>query len=181
MVGRYRAHRPSRHGRRSHHGGGPPDPKNEGRWLGLICGVIILYAWDHSSARPERGSAGASSEAVSAGPETATTIDPAASAKGTPSVEIGQATDEVDPQSSADSTAQTGSADTTDVEPAAYESSEGCTVNYYRASSSDCVHRPEAAATAPTGASAQCGDGTYSFSEHRRGTCSHHGGVQEWL
>ena len=33
----------------------------------------------------------------------------------------------------------------------------------------------------PAGASAQCRDGTYSFSQHRRGTCSHHGGVQAWL
>ena len=43
---------------------------------------------------------------------------------------------------------------------------------------------PAAAATrtsAPTGASAQCKDGTYSFSAHRRGTCSHHGGVATWI
>ena len=33
----------------------------------------------------------------------------------------------------------------------------------------------------PEGASAICNDGTYSFSDHRRGTCSHHGGVREWL
>ena len=33
----------------------------------------------------------------------------------------------------------------------------------------------------PSGASAQCRDGTYSFSTHRRGTCSHHGGVAAWL
>ncbi|WP_082778492.1 DUF3761 domain-containing protein [Gluconobacter japonicus] len=33
----------------------------------------------------------------------------------------------------------------------------------------------------PAGASAKCGDGTYSFSTHHRGTCSHHGGVDEWL
>lgn len=33
----------------------------------------------------------------------------------------------------------------------------------------------------PAGASAQCRDGTYSFSRHRRGTCSHHGGVRRWL
>ena len=26
-----------------------------------------------------------------------------------------------------------------------------------------------------------CGDSTYSFSQHRRGTCSHHGGVATWL
>ncbi|WP_328668826.1 DUF3761 domain-containing protein [Streptomyces sp. NBC_00328] len=30
---------------------------------------------------------------------------------------------------------------------------------------------------APVGATALCGDGTYSYSAHRRGTCSHHGGV----
>ncbi|HZT90345.1 MAG TPA: DUF3761 domain-containing protein [Stellaceae bacterium] len=29
----------------------------------------------------------------------------------------------------------------------------------------------------PPGATARCRDGTYSFSEHRRGTCSRHGGV----
>src|SRR5438477_1449372 len=34
---------------------------------------------------------------------------------------------------------------------------------------------------APTGATARCRDGTYSFSKHRSGTCSHHGGVAMWL
>ncbi|WP_405863554.1 DUF3761 domain-containing protein [Streptomyces sp. NBC_00005] len=34
---------------------------------------------------------------------------------------------------------------------------------------------------APAGATAQCSDGTYSYSAHRRGTCSHHGGVAVWL
>jgi hypothetical protein len=33
----------------------------------------------------------------------------------------------------------------------------------------------------PPGASAQCRDGSYSFSAHHRGTCSHHGGVARWL
>ena len=33
----------------------------------------------------------------------------------------------------------------------------------------------------PAGASAQCRDGTYSFSRSRRGTCSRHGGVARWL
>jgi len=33
----------------------------------------------------------------------------------------------------------------------------------------------------PAGATAQCADGTYSFSTHRQGTCSHHGGVAKWL
>lgn len=33
----------------------------------------------------------------------------------------------------------------------------------------------------PSGATAQCRDGSYSFSRNRRGTCSHHGGVAKWL
>jgi uncharacterized protein YraI len=33
----------------------------------------------------------------------------------------------------------------------------------------------------PPGATAQCRDGTFSFSQSRRGTCSHHGGVAKWL
>jgi hypothetical protein len=42
---------------------------------------------------------------------------------------------------------------------------------------------PTAAAsnTDPTGATAKCKDGTYSKSTHHSGTCSHHGGVAEWL
>jgi hypothetical protein len=34
---------------------------------------------------------------------------------------------------------------------------------------------------APPGATARCRDGTYSYSQHRSGTCSHHGGVAAWL
>ncbi|HEX4601126.1 MAG TPA: DUF3761 domain-containing protein [Gemmatimonadales bacterium] len=37
------------------------------------------------------------------------------------------------------------------------------------------------AQNAPAGARARCRDGTYSSSAHRRGTCSHHGGVAQWL
>ena len=38
-----------------------------------------------------------------------------------------------------------------------------------------------ATASAPAGATARCRDGTYSFSLHHSGTCSHHGGVATWL
>jgi hypothetical protein len=37
------------------------------------------------------------------------------------------------------------------------------------------------AASPPSGATAVCRDGTYSFSQHHSGTCSHHGGVSKWL
>ncbi|MBN3805056.1 DUF3761 domain-containing protein [Paraburkholderia sp. Ac-20336] len=45
------------------------------------------------------------------------------------------------------------------------------------------VHAPARSLSgrAPEGATARCRDGSYSFSQHRRGTCSRHGGVAQWL
>jgi len=40
---------------------------------------------------------------------------------------------------------------------------------------------PGSNSSAPQGATARCRDGSYSFSQPRRGTCSHHGEVAEWL
>lgn len=61
--------------------------------------------------------------------------------------------------------------------------SGACPTDYYRNSNGICVHRPvkTQSSTTPAGATAQCKDGSYSFSQHRRGTCSHHGGVARWL
>jgi hypothetical protein len=56
-----------------------------------------------------------------------------------------------------------------------------CTNGTYINSAGNTVCRPEASTTAPSGATAKCVDGTYSFSQSRRGTCSSHGGVAEWL
>lgn len=56
-----------------------------------------------------------------------------------------------------------------------------CGASEYQNSDGICVHRPEQSATVPDGATAHCKDGTYSFSQHRKGTCSGHGGVSEWL
>lgn len=52
--------------------------------------------------------------------------------------------------------------------------------NYYTNSVGNTVHSPAYAPSIPAGASARCRDGTYSFSQSRRGTCSHHGGVALW-
>lgn len=52
---------------------------------------------------------------------------------------------------------------------------------YYTNVSGHHVHRPMLAAHRPAGATARCGDNSWSFSEHHRGTCSHHGGVAQWL
>lgn len=58
----------------------------------------------------------------------------------------------------------------------------------YRASDNVRTYAPRAAAAArarprrhPSGATALCRDGTYSYSGSRRGTCSWHGGVAQWL
>jgi len=53
----------------------------------------------------------------------------------------------------------------------------------YVNSSGQTVHSPahSRSGNVPTGATAKCRDGTYSFSQHHSGTCSHHGGVANWL
>jgi len=53
-----------------------------------------------------------------------------------------------------------------------------CGADYYRNSDGNCVHRPS---DNPSGATALCKDGSYSYSQHRSGTCSGHGGVRTWL
>jgi hypothetical protein len=56
--------------------------------------------------------------------------------------------------------------------------SGSCGTDYYRNVDGNCVHRPD---DNPSGATAKCRDGSYSYSQNRRGTCSHHGGVAQWL
>ena len=55
--------------------------------------------------------------------------------------------------------------------------------NYDTNSAGNTVHSPAKTidGRVPAGATAQCGDGTYSLSQSHRGTCSHHGGVAQWL
>jgi hypothetical protein len=59
-----------------------------------------------------------------------------------------------------------------------------CSKGYYKNSSGSCVHSPikikTKGSTWPAGTTAKCFDGTYSFSLHHSGTCSHHGGVAIW-
>ena len=58
------------------------------------------------------------------------------------------------------------------IEHGSYTNKDGNTVHSPAHSKSDRV---------PEGATAKCRDTTYSFSQHRRGTCSRHGGVMAWL
>lgn len=54
-----------------------------------------------------------------------------------------------------------------------------CGEDYYRNVDGVCVHRPSSSVC--EGATAKCRDNTCSFSQHRQGTCSGHGGVAQWL
>jgi len=67
--------------------------------------------------------------------------------------------------------------------PAAPEERELQSHEHYRNKDGNVVHAPAKSVQyqVPAGANARCRDGTYSFSQHRRGTCSHHGGVGSWL
>jgi hypothetical protein len=65
--------------------------------------------------------------------------------------------------------------------PTAAYAFQGCGAGYYRNTRGHCIPRPARANRPPAGATARCRDGTYSFSASRRGTCSHHGGVADWL
>lgn len=53
-----------------------------------------------------------------------------------------------------------------------------CSVGYYENVDGKCVRRPS---HDPRGATAQCRDGTYSYSQHASGTCSHRGDVRRWI
>jgi hypothetical protein len=67
--------------------------------------------------------------------------------------------------------------------PATQTNSQLDNNNYYTNVDGNQAHSPANTAdgSVPAGATARCGDGTYSFSQHHSGTCSHHGGVAQWL
>ena len=52
---------------------------------------------------------------------------------------------------------------------------------YYRSVDGSMVHGPTRDNQDYGSVTARCRDGTRSFSHHRQGTCSHHGGVTGWV
>lgn len=90
----------------------------------------------------------------------------------------------VQPVLDAQSTSQPGSragssstAQTQEQQPEPHYTNNGTYMN----SKGQTVQRPENCSAAPKGATAQCRDGSYSFSQSHGGTCSHHSGVAKWL
>ena len=43
------------------------------------------------------------------------------------------------------------------------------------------IEEPRAPTAETRKPTAKCRDGSFSYSKHRSGTCSSHGGVQEWM
>jgi len=71
---------------------------------------------------------------------------------------------------------------TASASPKPNQDQANCTNNgTYENRKGETVPRPENCSSAPKGATAQCRDGSYSFSRSRSGTCSHHGGVAKWF
>lgn len=58
-----------------------------------------------------------------------------------------------------------------------------CSKGFYKAASGDCVHRPVCTPPAPPGATAECADGCFTFSEDPTDddTCHGRGGVKHAL
>jgi len=54
-------------------------------------------------------------------------------------------------------------------------------IRYYQNTDNNTIQAPTHYNKLPEGATALCRDGSYSFSRHRQGTCSGHGGVARWL
>lgn len=64
-------------------------------------------------------------------------------------------------------------------QPQVQQTQPSCQNGTYINSAGNTVCRPSSSNNG--GATAICRDGTYSYSQSRRGTCSHHGGVSRWL
>jgi hypothetical protein len=65
--------------------------------------------------------------------------------------------------------------------PATAPPAQNCPNGTYVNSSGNTVCSPyQSPSGPPAGATAKCNDGSYSFSQHHQGTCSHHGGVAEF-
>jgi hypothetical protein len=58
-----------------------------------------------------------------------------------------------------------------------------CSKGFYKAASGDCVHRPVCTPSPPPGATAECADGCFTFSEDPTNddTCHGRGGVKHAL
>jgi hypothetical protein len=144
--------------------------KNRGsRVAAIVTGAILLCAGI--------GTIGGSTSVNPSAATTAQTAPSSTATQATPSSTTAnmQSTASSAPPSSNTTVTpapNTGATDTNLSNNNTYTNSDGNTVHSLATSTDN---------TTPAGATARCGDGSYSFSQHRSGTCSHHGGVATWL
>jgi len=124
-----------------------------------VVGIALLYGAGASQTAPSQSQVASVAQTVSQVPETSAlpTVTPLSETSVSP----------VSPPTVASSTKSTAP-----TKPTYYTNVDGNKVP-------SPTHTPDN--SIPTGASAQCRDGSYSFSQHHSGTCSHHGGVARWL
>lgn len=156
--------------------------KRSGAILGSIVGLFILIGITGSyqqtptanlTTTPDSGKAAQSSNngTDAASSQTLTPSD-ASSSNGSSISTPAPAPAPSDSSSTDTSSSDTGLSDTNLSNDNSYTNVDGTTA-HSPADSTD--------GSIPVGATAQCADGTYSFSQHHSGTCSHHGGVSSWL
>jgi hypothetical protein len=157
-------------------------------WLAVAGAAFIGFVAGHYSAAPSSPSltndaALAASDANAAMASANAASNSAMAASGTPYVAPPPSYPSTAPVA-VDNTDQSGSssADANDSQYGSQGDDNLSNDRHYRNVAGDEVHSPAYSedGSVPAGASAQCADGTYSFSEHRQGTCSHHGGVSSW-
>ena len=140
-------------------------------WIALIIGLLIWWgvSYDNSHKPNVSNSSNFSTEQTTGVDQQSTDT----SASPTSSLDYS-----TDPTSTDTTTTDASSSDTT-----ATDSNDLSNNDYYTNVSGDAVHSPAYSSdgSIPSDATAQCNDGTYSFSQHRSGTCSYHGGVAQWL
>jgi hypothetical protein len=84
-------------------------------------------------------------------------------------------------QKSSGGTASSSSAPAATPPPSSVPSSGSASKSAAPTTTASSTTASKTANTDPTGATAKCKDGTYSKSQHHSGTCSKHGGVDQWL
>lgn len=147
--------------------------KRLSRWLGALALGAALTACGATPATPIAPPTGTSSPAASTTTPTPVTSE-------TPTSSLAPAPASAPAQTLATSAKRTTVAAKPPAATTKQAAPVACSGGYVNVDG-NCVPRPTRADSPPAGATARCKDGTYSFSQHRQGTCSGHGGVAQWL
>ena len=145
---------------------------NKGWWIAGLLGLGVIYAAGNDDSAPE---ADTTTEVVST--TTSAAFGVPASTSSPDAIEYQATTPDAGTPDYGPAQQYAEDAEAAEEESEEYASGGDGYINV----DGNFVSSPVEADEAPPGASAECEDGTYSFSQNRRGTCSGHGGVANWL